>query len=302
MNFLLHIIISICHWLPTVLGYNLVFGKGKIFHFGPLGTSLATAYPIFLTVTGRMCVPEWARQAVPLQCLPSDNYLLAIVVGAMFVTVVSLMYAWLSLRLEPDALGVMSIAMHLMMLSIILNWTSLTRGPLGIRGIPRISGIGSLEVFTLVTFIVAVFYVLLFLWIDRSPFGRKLSALAEHPWHAGSMGINRTLIHIGAFLLLGLGHLAGNLFFPQYIYLLHPNDFQFPAFIFIIMVVVAGKPGSVLGVTLATILITLLKEGIDFVPLDPSIVGPGRLILFGLILFIAVWIRRDTLFPQERKI
>ncbi|PIR52818.1 hypothetical protein COU76_04710 [Candidatus Peregrinibacteria bacterium CG10_big_fil_rev_8_21_14_0_10_49_10] len=68
------------------------------------------------------------------------------------------------------------------------------------------------------------------------------------------------------------------------------------------MVIVAGKPGSVPGVTLASILLISLKEALRFVPLSPAVLGPVRLILFGLILFGAVWWRRDTLFPQEREI
>ncbi len=68
------------------------------------------------------------------------------------------------------------------------------------------------------------------------------------------------------------------------------------------MIIVAGKPGSVLGVTLSTILLILLKEGLRFVSLAPSILGPVRLILFGMILLAVVYWRRDTLFPKQRSI
>lgn len=68
------------------------------------------------------------------------------------------------------------------------------------------------------------------------------------------------------------------------------------------MIVVAGKPGSVLGVTLSTILLVLLRESLRFLPLDPTMIGPVRLLLFGLILFAAVWVRRDSLFPQQRTV
>ena len=68
------------------------------------------------------------------------------------------------------------------------------------------------------------------------------------------------------------------------------------------MAVVAGKPGSVLGVTFSTVLLVLLKEGLRFLPLPTAVLGPVRLLLFGIILLVAVYVRRDTLFPQQRTV
>ena len=80
------------------------------------------------------------------------------------------------------------------------------------------------------------------------------------------------------------------------------DAFGYSALVFVVMIVVAGKPGSVIGVTISTFLLIVLQEALRFVPLASSVLGPMRLILFGLILFIAVYIRRDTLFPKEREI
>ncbi len=284
MSYFLHIAISIGHWLPMVLGYNLVFGKGKIFHFGPLGVSVATGY------------------AFSIVLVQTDNYLLGMLAGALMATAVSCFFAWLSLRLSPDALGVMTIATHLAILSVILNWTKVTRGALGIPRIPRFPGMESMGTYAAIAVGVAMIVFLFFLWVDRSAFGRQLSALAEHEWHALSLGVVRAKVYVLAFVILGFCHFIGNVLALPYLRLIHPNDYQFPSFIFLIMTVVAGKPGSVWGVTLATVLLTALKEGLRFVPLAPSILGPVRLILFGVILFAAVWWRRDTLFPQRRTV
>ena len=141
------------------------------------------------------------------------------------------------------------------------------------------------------------------LWrISRSAFGRQLQALAEHQWHAKSLGINQKIVHVIAFQIVGLGAMATAIFFPQYLTFLHPNDYQFPVFVFIVTAIIAGNPGSVFGVTLSTVLLVLLKEALRFVPLSASVLGPIRLILFGLILFGVVFWRRDTLFPKQRTI
>ncbi len=138
--------------------------------------------------------------------------------------------------------------------------------------------------------------------VDRSSLGRGLAALAEHRSYAESLGIDRRKVYASAFLIAGLGSLITNALYPQYIGILHPNDYEFVFLIFFIMCIVAGRPGSVLGVTLATVLLETLKEGLRFVPLPYGLLGPLRLVLFGVILIIAVWVRRKELFPMQRTV
>jgi branched-chain amino acid transport system permease protein len=218
------------------------------------------------------------------------------------MVVLVFLFAWLSLRLEEDGFGVMSIAVHLAFLAVILNWQTVTRGALGIPRIPRSPLPASIEGFAILILLVSLIWIAIIWWLDHGRFGRALGALSSHPWHARSLGINRRKMHVLAFFIAGFGGLLSAIFFPPYIFLLSPTDYQFGAMIFAITIVIAGRPGSVLGVTLATFLITFLHEGLRFAPLAPSILGPVRMLIFGLILFAVVWWRRDTLFPQAREI
>jgi len=284
MGFFWHVLFVIANWFPSILGFNLIFGRGKMLHFGPVGTSLVAFYAtaIVLKATG--------------------SYLFAFLACLVATELISLFFAWFSLRLESDGLGIMTIAVHLFLLAVVLNWTTLTRGALGIPGIQRHPFLLSQPRMALTMVCVAVLWFFFMLWIDRGPLGRKLTALAEHPWHAEALGVNRARVQTAAFLVGGLGTSVVAFFWVQYLGLVHPNDLLFPVLILYVMNVVAGKPGSVAGVALSTTLLVLLKEGLRFVPLTPDMIGPLRLILFGLILFGAVWWRRDTVFPPERKI
>lgn len=284
MNFLWHLLFIVGSLLPTILSYNLIFGKGKVLHFGPMGVTLIAAYALYLTM------------------MATGSYLLGIAVSVVAALILSAFFAWLSFRLEPDGLGIMSIAVHLALLAVVLNWTDLTRGALGIPRIPRMPFLSSVPSFAIAMTLVAVAWIIALRILDRSPFGRQLAALAEHEWHAKALGIDRIRVHTGAFLIGGLAAVSTQAFFPQYISLLHPNDYLFPSFIFYVTCVVAGKPGSVLGVALSTTLLVLLKEGLRFVPLPLGLLGPLRLMLFGVILLGAVWWRRDTLFPKPRTV
>jgi branched-chain amino acid transport system permease protein len=285
MNFLLHIIIMACLFLFPVLGYNVVFGKGKILFFGQEGLSLVVVYTLWIIV-------------MQFGMSYFTGALLAIV--ALIVT--ALLFAWLALRLDEDAFGVMSIAMHLVILAIILNWQSVTRGALGIPAIPRTPLPTSIEGFVLLMILVAAAWIAFIWWMDRGSFGRSLNALSEHKWHAQSLGISRPKIYCIAFLIAGMGSFISSTFFPPYQHLLTHTDYNFPAMIFFVMIVVAGKPGSVKGCAAAAFLIVFLKEGLRFLPLPVGYTGPTELILFGLILFGAVWWRRDVLFPRQRTV
>jgi branched-chain amino acid transport system permease protein len=284
MNFLLHIIATTAMSAPNILGFNMLFGRGKIFHFGPLGVSLVASYVTFLTV------------------MATGSYALGIALGLFSTLVVSAFFAWLSLRLDPDGFGVMSIAVHLGLLAVVLNWSSVTRGALGIPRIPRFFFLDSTFDFAVLSLCIALLWGAVLWKLDRSAFGRKLIALSEHDWHAKSLGIDRARTHTAAFLIAGIGALLSVLQYHQYLFLVHPSDFGFPAFIFFVTVVVAGGPGSVRGCIVSLVLLSLLREGLRFIPLAADVLGPLRLILFGLILFVAVWYRRDSLFPRQRTV
>lgn len=284
MDFLFHIIALIGMMIPATLGYNLIFGRGKILHFGPIGVSLVSAYSAVLTLSS------------------TQNFFLGFLAALAGASCASALFAWLSIKLEPDGLGVMSIAVHLAVLAVILNWNSVTRGALGIPRVPRLPFLDSVADFALVSMVLALCTVMVMHRIDRSAFGRTLRALAEHDWHARSLGIHKPVAHFTAFFISGVCTSISNFLFPQYLVLLHPNDYQFSALVFMVMLVVAGVPGSVLGATISTALLVTLKEALRFVPLAPSVLGPVRLILFGIILFVAIWWRRDTLFPKQRSV
>ena len=284
MTYLFHIIATIGISLPSILGYNFIFGRGKILHFGPLAVSLFAAYAIFLT----------QRE--------TGNYALAMLVGLPASLAISSFFAWLALRLEGDALGILTIAMHLAVYSVVLNWFSLTRGALGLPQIPRMPLFVSLPAFAFFSTVIALLFALFVHRLDRGRLGRELRALSENRAHAESLGICRGRAVLFAFLVGGLGAFLSNLQFPQYVGLLHPNDYQFKDLIFFVMCVVAGGPGSVRGVAIAVVLITILRESMRFLPLPLDVVGPLRLMLFGLILVVAVYLRRKEIFPMQRSV
>lgn len=284
-NFLLHTLIYACTTSMPVLGYNMVLGKGKILHFGQEAQSIIAVYTLWVLIMQYQF-----------------SFFVSLPIAFLATMGISAFMAWLSFRLEPDGLGVMSIALHLALLSVVHNWQSVTRGALGIPRIQRWPFMETMESFAIAVVIVAIAWFLFLYFLDRGPFGRKLQSLAEEPRQAQALGISRKKIHLYAFFISGMGSMLSNIFYPQYLHLLNPNDYNFPTLITFVMMIVAGKPGSVPGVTLAVFGLVALRQAVRFLPFAPGVVGPAQLILFGIILFAAIWWRRDTMFPKPRSV
>jgi branched-chain amino acid transport system permease protein len=284
MTFLLHVISLIGMNIPPSLSYSLMLGKQRVMHFGPLAISILAAYGTFIPLLAGLAYP-W--------CL---------LIGFGLAMIGALFFALLSLRLPEDAFGVFSLAVHLILIAVVLNWTSVTRGALGIPRIARLPFMETPLQFAVAAIVIAGLWFLAMFFLDRSRFGRALQALAEHPAQAAALGINRAKHTIIAFLIASVGLALGSILFAQYLHLLYPTDYGFPALVFILMTVVAGKPGSVPGVTIATILLVILREAVRFVPIAATIKGPFQLILFGIILFVAIWWRKEKLFAVQRNV
>lgn len=284
MTYTLHIIIMISVMIFPTLGYNLVFGRGKILFFGQVVFSLLSTYGMYIGV------------------YRFGGYGFHMLIAPLLVCATAVLFAWLATRLTPDAFGILSLAMHLSLLAIVLNWTSLTRGALGIPHIPRFPFLESQEAFCITVFLTAVAWFFVIRCIDAGRLGRQLIAFGEHQHHAEALGMHRFSVYLQTFLLAGCGSLLSGFFYPQYIGLLHPSDYAFQALIPFMVASIIGGSGSVILTALALVGTILLTEGLRFLPLSPGLVGPLRLILFGVILLVAVYIRRNEIFPKRRAV
>ena len=94
----------------------------------------------------------------------------------------------------------------------------------------------------------------------HSPHGRALLAIRDDEIAAEAMGINTTRYKVIAFVIGAFfAGVAGGLFahFMQY---LAPHSFAFDRSIEIVVMVVLGGMGSITGVIVAAILLTVLRE------------------------------------------
>jgi len=289
-EYALHLCVLLGIYLILAQSFNLVFGVGGLFNLAHVATYAIGAYTTALLST--------ELNVGVFQCLLASallSGLLALIIGAI------------SLRLATDYFAIGSLAFSAVVSALLINWRSLTRGVLGIPGIPRPEwgGIDFNGVQNFLYFVIVVTLLCLgAMWIlFRSSFARSLKAAAQSDVAAQSLGRDVARLRIWAFFISSaFAGIAGGLF-AYYLNYIDPSSFSLTEMVLVLTIVVVGRPGSFWGVAAATLLlVVLLPEGLRFLPLEPSVLGPLRQFLHALLLFIVVYMNRARLFPVERMV
>ncbi len=289
MDYFIHILILICIYQVFSQSFNLTFGLGALFNLSHVASFAVGAYTTALLST--------ETKASFALCLVASVF-----VSGLFAFLIEM----ISYRLKEDYFAIGTLAFSSVVTAVLINWKSLTNGVLGIPGIPRpeLAGIqfaDNWQFFCLV--FAAAILVNAFLWIlFRNPFSRSLRAQAEFPQGLCALGRDEAAARNASFFIASsFAGLAGS-FFAYYINYIDPSSFSLAEMVFVMTVVVFGRPGSFWGIIFATVALFVIQEGLRFFDLPSSILGPTRQMIYAGILFFIVFLRKATLFPPKRVI
>ncbi len=165
------------------------------------------------------------------------GFWLCLPLAGVFASLYGLMLGFPVLRLRGDYFAIVTLAFAEIVRMVLLNWTSLTNGPVGIAAIPRPSFFGIADFtnspaegrlafhqmfgldYAPIHRIIFLYYVILALAlvvnfftlrIRRLPLGRAWEALREDDIACTALGINSTNIKLAAFAIAGMfGGFAG---------------------------------------------------------------------------------------------
>jgi branched-chain amino acid transport system permease protein len=148
------------------------------------------------------------------------------------------------------------------------NWMSLTRGPLGIPGIPCISLFGiEIESKWMFLLLVLFFVVLIFFFLKKltgSSFGRTLRALSEDEIFTQSLGKNVYLSKVVAFTVGAIFVAIPGVLYAHYISYIDPTSFTVDESIFILSIVIIGGMRNLWGSVIAAAFLVFLPEALRF--------------------------------------
>jgi branched-chain amino acid transport system permease protein len=268
---------------------NLTFGLGRLFNLAHVASYSLGAYATAILST------DWQA-----------SFWVCITVSMLISGLFSLTLGAIALRLSTDYFAIGTLAFSSVVCAILINWKDFTRGVLGIPGIPRpelfgidfYQNVNFLLLITIFAFLInIIFYIL-----QRGQFGRTLRALAEFEHAASSLGKDTRTVRTLSFVVSSAAAGLAGSFFAYYMNYIDPSSFSLAEMVFILTVVIVGQPGSFFGAIGASILLLLIPEVLRFIEISPAHLGPTRQLLYATILFHIVWIKRDSLFPQQRQV
>lgn len=270
--YLIHLLILIGIYIILVLSLQLTLGFTGLLNIGHIAFFAIGAYTsALLTLNG---LPFW----------------IAFLAAGIFAMISGFLLSIPTRRLKGDYLALATIAFTFVIYSLALNWTKLTRGPLGLPGIPRPILFGlklssNLSFFILTLIIVLISYFLI-RKITHSPFGKVLEAIRDDELATKILGKNTFKMKSYALAISAFfAGIAGSLY-AHYINYIDPSSFTLMQLIPILVIVIIGGLASLKGTVIATFILILIPELLRFIGLPSSLVGPLRQIFYALILIL----------------
>ncbi|MFH0949538.1 MAG: branched-chain amino acid ABC transporter permease [Candidatus Aenigmatarchaeota archaeon] len=257
---------------------NLSMGYTGLFNLGHAAFFAIGAYASALLVLG-LGMPFW----------------FAIVFAALISAFFGFLLGFPTLRLRGDYLALGTLGFAFIVEAVLKNWIDVTRGPLGIPGIPKpeLFGISflSLDLYLMLSLAFLAITIIIIHRIVNSPFGRVLKAIREDETAAQTLGKNvfrykMIVLTVSAFF----AGIAGSLY-AHYITFIDPTSFSLPVLIFLLSAVIIGGMASIRGSIAGAFLLILLPEPLRFIGLPSNIVGAGRQIIYAVLL-LAILLRR----------
>ncbi len=277
MEYLIHILIIAGIYVIFTLSLNLIVGFTGLAALGHIAFGCVGAYTSSLLAL-KFGISPW----------------IGLIIGAVLASILGAIVAYPSLRLKGDYLALATFGLGVIVYSVAKNWVNLTRGPMGLPGIPPFSVFGY-EIASVWNYVFLVFAFVLLTYlairnITNSPFGRILKGIREDEIASQAMGKNVNkykliVFVVGAFF----AGIAGSLY-AHYFSFIDPSSFTVMESITVLLMVVFGGMGSLKGSFIGAGLLILIPELLRFFGLPNSVAAPLRQMIYGLLLVILmIW-------------
>ena len=282
--FVLPLIFNDTYWRTnlTICAINVLLALGIDFILGYTG-QLNLGHSAFYGLGAYVSTLLIVKLGVP--------FWVAFVAGIGFAGLAGMFLSLFAVRLRGHYLAIASLGFAVIVYQILLNWISLTQGPLGIYGISPPSAVviagrvvADFRSLTAFFYLVSGFTFLVYLLLNqlvRSPVGETLTAIREDEISAASLGINCAAWKVFAFVVGSAVAGAAGCFYASFVGTLVPDAFYVTEAFNVLAMVIVGGVGTLIGPVFGAIFLTLLPEVLRGV-------GDLRLVVYGAALTFVV--------------
>jgi branched-chain amino acid transport system permease protein len=317
-------------YVVMALGLNIIVGFAGLLDLGYVAFFAIGAY-----TTGYFGSGFWANAgggegvhvlvSEPASNLPGIhfNFLIIFVLAVIAVAIAGMLIGLPTLRLRGDYIAIVTLAFGEIIGRVAINGDeinilggTLTAGRQGITPVDRIDPpffdrFGAIDLRPWYWFGLLLALIVLFVnfRLRDSRLGRAWIALREDEVAAASMGVPLVKTKLLAYATgAAFGGLAG-VFFASYRNTVNADQFQFSFSIFILAMIILGGLGSIWGVVLGAIALTLINNYLirDVLKDLPSTFGLDFELtelnygIFGFLLVVMMVLRPEGLLPNRRR-
>jgi branched-chain amino acid transport system permease protein len=271
--YFLHVLILCMIYSCLVLSWNLISGYAGIFSFG-----FQALFGLGGYVSAILCIRSGISPWIGIFA----GALVSMSIGAV-VAIPSLM-----LRQMPY-IAISTMCLGEVIRIIIANLVDITRGEMGLWGIPVFNRIGPV-VFSSVNrvgyyyFIMFVLAIVMFVVsrIVRSPLGMSLNAIKDSQDAAESLGVNVPYTKIKIYMISSfIAGIVGG-FYAHYMLILTPTAVLGPQFMTeMVAMSLIGGLGTITGPVLGAFVLTITMESLRFL-------GNYRMVIYGTIIVAVI--------------
>lgn len=238
--------------LLTIMGISIIAALSLNLIVGFCG-QISLGHAAFLGV-GAYTSAILTKSGVP--------FVSAVAAGMLLAGIIGILVGFASLRVREDFLAITTMGVGFLFMGIVRK-QDILGGEMGIAMIPD-PGLGKVGYMTMVL-LLSAFLALFSIYLKRSWMGFTFDAVADDEDTASLVGINVSRYKLIAFAMgTAFAGLAGGLY-AHNVKFIDPESFGFIESITILSMVVIGGTGSVLGVTIAAILLSIFPMWFQFI-------------------------------------
>ena len=263
-----HILVLAGLFILMALGFDLVLG-----YIGELSLGHAAFFGIGAYTTA--LVTRHFDLPFPLDLL----------LAGLFTGVAGVVIGAPSLRLKGPYFAIVTFGFAEILRLVALNWTSVTRGPMGLPDIPH-PELGPFRVtselgyYYIILALIGVAIVVTRRLVD-STVGHALLAIRENDELAAATGISTFRFKLLVFVIGMIFTGAAGSVYARYVHFVDPTALSFYYTVTVVSIVIVGGQGSITGTILGALIVSLLPEYL-------RVVESARLVIFGALLMAAI--------------
>lgn len=281
-RYMLHVVVLCFLYTCLTLSLNLIIGWSGQFSLGHV-----TFYGMGAYITTLLMMNK------------GINFFIATFISVIVVAVVSMILCLPTLNLRGDYIAVVTLGFGEVFRLFVTNAVDITRGPMGLPGIPSPTIFGitlyGTQTYYFMALVLMILFIVFMARLNNSGFGLAMLTVKEDDIAALSLGINPVKYKMWAFVIGGgMAALMGS-FYAVYLGTIAPSSFVYMESIKMVSMVVLGGMGSVPGSVIGAFLLTALPEALRSF-------SDYRMILYGAAMVIMMIFRPNGIWGIDKRL